>query len=306
MRRNVISQLLSIVFSLYPMLIFAQENKTVSRLEIYDTQTGQRTVLKEYPYLIEAPNWSMDGKFLIYNSEGKLYRVEVANPQSDTEIPTGFANRCNNDHVLSADGKYIAISHGTKEDGQSRIYTLPITGGQPTLLTPMAPSYLHGWSPDGKMLSYCANRDNNYDIYTIPADGGEEIRLTDAPGLDDGPEYSPCGTYIWFNSVRSGLMQLWRMKVDGTEQMQLTFDESRNAWFPHVSPDGEQVVFICYRKDDVAPGDHPPRKQVELRMMPAKGGEAKMVVQLFGGQGTINVNSWSPDSKRFAFVSYIE
>jgi Tol biopolymer transport system component len=304
--RQLVKSFFSTLLMLFPFVIYAQENKSVSKLEIYDLETGQRTVLKEYPYLIEAPNWTTDGKHLIYNSEGKLYKVSLADPQSDTEIPTGFANRCNNDHVLSVDGKGIAISHGTKEDGKSRIYTLPINGGTPTLITPMAPSYLHGWSPNGKTLAYCADRNGNYDVYTIPVEGGEETRLTDAPGLDDGPEYSPCGKYIWFNSVRSGLMQAWRMKADGTEQIQMTFDEDRNTWFPHISPDGEQVVLICYKKEDVQPGDHPARKHVELRLMPAKGGEVKTIVQLFGGQGTINVNSWSPNSKRFAFVSYIE
>lgn len=296
---------LSLLAASTPAFVSGQVNKTVSVLEIYDTETGKRTVLKEYPYLIEAPNWTVDGQHLIYNSKGKLYKVAIDDAASDVEIPTGFANRCNNDHVLSVDGKEIAISHGTKEDGQSRIYTLPITGGAPTLVTPMGPSYLHGWSPDGKTLAYCADRKGNYDVYIIPARGGEEVRLTDAPGLDDGPEYSPCGNYIWFNSVRTGLMQVWRMRADGAEQTQMTFDKDRNSWFPHISPDGEQVVFICYKKGDVAPGDHPFGKDVELRVMPAKGGKPQTVVSLFGGQGTINVNSWSPDSKRFAFVSYI-
>jgi Tol biopolymer transport system component len=284
----------------------AQEKKTVSRLEIYDLEKGERRVLKEYPVRIEAPNWTVDGKCLVYNSSGKLYRIDVNNPSSDAVIPTGFAERCNNDHVLSADGKQIAISHGTHEDGKSRIYTLPIAGGRPTLITPLAPSYLHGWSPDGKMLAYCAERNGNFDVYAVPVEGGIEKRLTDAPGLDDGPEYSPCGQYIWFNSVRSGLMQAWRMKVDGSEQTQMTFEDDRNVWFPHVSPSGEKVIVICYRKGDVAPGDHPGGKHVELCLMPAAGGELKTLAQLFGGQGTINVNSWSPDSKRFAFVSYVE
>ncbi|MDR0230957.1 MAG: transporter [Dysgonamonadaceae bacterium] len=282
------------------------QNNTVSKLEIYDLETGQRKVLKEYPHLIEAPNWTVDGKYLIYNSGGKIYRIDIQNPDSDVEIPTGFATRNNNDHVLSPCGNRIAISHHTAEDGQSRIYTLPLTGGQPVLITPIAPSYLHGWSPDGKTLAYCADRNGNYDVYTIPADGGVETRLTTAEGLDDGPEYSPCGKYIWFNSVRSGLMQVWRMNVDGTEQTQMTFDSDRNGWFPHISPDNKKVVFIVYRAGDVAPGDHPPRKHVELRLMPAEGGEVKTLVNLFGGQGTINVNSWSPNSKQFAFVSYIE
>ncbi len=298
--------LIFLVFSLLVPEVSAQDRtQPVSRLEIYNTETGKRTVVKEFPFLIEAPNWTTDGKFLIYNSRGHLYKIRIDNPASDEKIDTGFADRCNNDHVLASSGDKIAISHGTKEDGKSRIYTLPLKGGSPTLITPMAPSYLHGWSPDGKYLSYCAERQGNYDIYIIPAEGGNEIRLTDVEGLDDGPEYSPCGNYIWFNSVRSGLMQVWRMKADGSEQIQMTHDENRNSWFPHPSPDGKKVVFISYRKGDVQPGDHPPRKQVELSIMPAAGGEARTVVKLFGGQGTINVASWSPDSKCFAFVSYL-
>ena len=177
-------------------------------------------------------------------------------------------------------------------------------GGTPRLITPIAPSYLHGWSPDGRQLAYCADRKGNYDIYVIPVEGGEERQLTTAEGLDDGPEYSPCGEYIWFNSVRTGLMQVWRMKKDGSEQTQMTFDETRNSWFPHVSPDGKSVIFITYYKGDVEPGQHLPNKNVELRIMPATGGKPKTLVKLFGGQGTINVNSWAPDSKRIAFVSY--
>ena len=171
-------------------------------------------------------------------------------------------------------------------------------------MTPLGPSYLHGWSPDGQQLAYCAERNGNYDVYVIPAEGGEETRLTTAEGLDDGPEYSPCGNYIWFNSVRTGLMQLWRMKRDGSEQTQMTFDETRNSWFPHVSPDGKHVLFITYRKGDLEPGEHLPNKHVELRLMPAEGGEPRTLIKLFGGQGTINVNSWAPDSRHVAFVSY--
>ena len=280
------------------------QQKVTSILEILDVQSGNRTVVKEFPYLIEAPNWTVDGAWLIYNSGGKLYRLSPQNPGEPEVIPTGFATRCNNDHVLSADGKGIAISHGTREDGRSRIYTLPIEGGTPRLITPLGPSYLHGWSPDGKQLAYCAERNGNYDVYVIPAEGGEEVLLTTAEGLDDGPEYSPCGNYIWFNSVRSGLMQVWRMKADGSEQTQFTFDDTRNAWFPHISPDGKQVVYIAYYKGDLKPSEHLANKNVELRIMPAGGGETRMLAKLFGGQGTINVNSWSPDSKKIAFVSY--
>jgi len=282
----------------------AQQSKVSSILEIVDINSRERTTIKEFPFLIEAPNWTPDGQWLVYNSGGRLYKISPEKPGEPQLIEIGFAIRCNNDHVLSADGKQIAISHGTKEDGQSRIYTLPFEGGAPTLITPIAPSYLHGWSPDKKFLAYCADRKGNYDVYIIPAEGGEEIRLTTAEGLDDGPEYSPCGEYIWFNSVRTGLMQVWRMKADGSEQTQMTFDETRNSWFPHISPDGKSIVYIAYKKGDVKPGDHPANKNVELLLMPSSGGEAKTIVKLFGGQGTINVNSWSPDSKKIAFVSY--
>ena len=281
-----------------------QQNKVTSILEILDVTNGSRTVVKEFPYRVEAPNWTPDGQWLVYNSSGKLYRLSPSSPGIPEQINTGFATGCNNDHVIAANGRQIAISHGTKEDHKSRIYTLPIEGGTPRLITPLAPSYLHGWSPDGKQLAYCAERNGNYDVYVIPAEGGEETRLTTTEGLDDGPEYSPCGQYIWFNSVRTGLMQVWRMKADGSEQTQMTFDETRNSWFPHVSPDGKSVLFITYYKGDLAPGEHLPNKNVELRLMPANGGEPKTLIKLFGGQGTINVNSWAPDSKRIAFVSY--
>lgn len=282
----------------------AQQTKITSVLEIIDVENGQRTVVKQFPYRIEAPNWTPDGQWLVYNSGGRLYKISPHTPGEPEEIITGFANRCNNDHVLSADGKHIALSHGTKEDGKSRVYTVSIDGGTPRLITPLGPSYLHGYSPDGTTLAYCAERKGNFDVYTIPAEGGVETRLTHAEGLDDGPEYSPCGQYIWFNSVRTGLMQVWKMKTDGSEQTQITFDETRNSWFPHVSPNGEKVLYIAYRKGDVAPGDHPANKNVELRLMDTKGSAPRTLVKLFGGQGTLNVNSWAPDSKRAAFVSY--
>ena len=277
-----------------------------SILEIIDVKTGDRTVVKEFPFIMEAPNWTPDGKWLVFNSKGKLFKISPDTPGEPQEINTDFATACNNDHVLSWDGKQIALSHSTKEDRKSRTYTVPLDGGTPALITETGPSYTHGWSPDGKTIAFCGERNGNYDVYVIPAKGGAEKRLTNAEGLDDGPEYSPNGKYIWFNSVRTGLMQVWRMKADGSEQTQMTFDETRNSWFPHVSPDGKQVVFICYYKGDLKPGEHLPNKNVELRIMPAAGGESRLLAKLFGGQGTINVNSWAPDSKRLAFVSYRE
>ena len=288
---------------LYKQNIWNREEDQ-SVLEIYDVVTHQRTVVAELDDCIEAPNWTPDGKALIYNSNGHMYRIDLETRET-RQIDTGYADNCNNDHVLSADGTQLAVSHGTREDGKSRIYTLPVTGGVPRLITPLAPSYLHGWSPDGKTLCYCAERNGEFDIYTIPAEGGVETRLTDAPGLNDGAEYDSQGEYIWFNSVRSGLMQAWRMKADGSEQTQMTFDKNWNTWFPHISPDRKLVSMVCYKKGDVQPGEHVPHKFVELRLMNADGSNVQTLVKLFGGQGTINVNSWSPDSTKFAFVSYL-
>lgn len=280
----------------------SSDNQVMSYLKTVDIDTGDQHTLARFDYRIEAPNWTKDGKRLIYNSDGRIHSFDMVTKE-DAVIESGHVTRCNNDHLLSPDNTQMAVSHNTVEDGLSRIYTLPLNGGQPTLVTPLAPSYLHGWSPDGSTLAYCAQRNNQFDIYSIPVEGGVERQLTNTPGLDDGPEYSPDGQYIWFNSVRTGLMQVWRMRADGSEQTQMTFDESNN-WFPHISPNGEQVAYIAYRKGDVEPGDHPANKDVEIRLMSSTGGEFRRLVQLFGGQGTINVNSWSPDSAKFAFVSY--
>ncbi len=280
---------------------FPVRENTKSFLEIVNIETGERKTLETFDQVIEAPNWTRDGR-LIYNSGGYIYSLDI-NTLENHVIDSGFANFCNNDHVLSPDESHLAVSHHTLEDRRSRIYIFPLKGGNPTLITPMAPSYLHGWSPDGHTLAYCAERNGQYDIYTIPAIGGVETQLTDLPGLDDGPEYSPDGKHIWFNSTRSGLMQIWRMNADGSDQTQMTFEESNN-WFPHVSPDGEKVVYLAYRKGEVEPGDHPPNKDVELRLMSSSGGESRLLIKLFGGQGTINVNSWSPDSKQLAYVRY--
>ena len=182
----------------------------------------------------------------------------------------------------------------------SRVSSPPAAGGEPRLVTPKGPSYWHGWSPDGRTLAYCARRDGEYDVYTIPVEGGDERRLTTAPGLDDGPDYAPDGR-IWFNSVRTGVMKIWRMDPDGGNQTLMTRNEEYADWFPHPSPDGTQVIFLSY---DRSVEGHPANKDVVLRLMPASGGEPRVVARLFGGQGTINVPSWSPDSRRFAFVSY--
>lgn len=287
-----------------------QGQRVTSILEVLDTQTGERQVLREFPgTTIEAPNWTRDGLWIVYNSGGLIYKVSADGGGEVHLVNTGFVTRCNNDHVLSPDGRYIAVSSAPSGTGYgSYIYKVSLDGNDPPqLITPVGPSYLHGISPDGRLMAYCAFRENGSvrDIYVTNADGtGGETRLTTAEGLDDGPEFSPDGKYIWFNSVRTGLMQIWRMNADGTGQTQMTFDETRNAWFPHVSPDGRRVVFLTYHKGDLEPGQHLANKNVELRLMPAEGGEPRTVAELFGGQGSLNVNSWAPDSRRIAFVSY--
>ncbi len=272
-----------------------------SNLEILDVQSGHRKVVYRVPDSLQAPNWTRDGKALIYNRNGRLYRFDLAR-NSQVAIDTGFAVNNNNDHVLSFDGKMIGISNHSKEDdNKSNVYVLPIEGGKPRRITASGPSYLHGWSPDGKFVIYTGQRNGEFDIYKMSITGGDETRLTNTPGLDDGSEYSPDGKYIYFNSTRTGTMQIWRMKPDGTNQQQITND-AYNNWFPHVSPNGQWICFLSFSKD-VAPGDHPFYKQVYLRLMPIPGGQARVVAYVYGGQGTINVPSWSPDSKRVAFVS---
>ena len=281
-----------------------KRDRDTSILEIYDLEKGESREVVRFDRLIEAPNWSRDGKSLFYNSRGELYRYDLEKG-TEEKLDTGLCRNCNNYHVLSPDGRSIAISH-SEESWMSRVYIVPIGGGEPRLVTENCPSFLHGWSPDGETLAYCAFRDmeKGGDIYTIPVSGGEERQLTFTEGLNDGPEYSPDGKHIWFNSVRSGLMQAWRMNADGSEQTQMTFDEGWNTWFPHISPDGKKVVMIAYKKGDLKPGEHLPHKWVELRLMNADGSRLKTLLTLFGGQGTINVNSWAPDSKRFAYVRY--
>ncbi len=272
-----------------------------SNLEILDVATGNATIVHQYSGSFQAPNWTRDGKALIYAQEGHLYRFDLSS-RSAAVINTGFATRNNNDHVLSFDGRMMAISnHAVEDSGASIVYTVPTTGGTPKRVTAKGPSYLHGWSPDGRWLVYTGQRAGDFDVYRISVKGGEETRLTSAPGLDDGPEFTPDGAYIYFNSARTGRMQIWRMRPDGSAQQQITNDGFNN-WFPHISPDGKWMVYISF-PTAVAADDHPFYKHVLLRLMPVGGGPARVIAYVYGGQGTINVPSWSPDGTRLAFVS---
>ncbi len=278
--------------------------KVESTLVLLDVKTGKQKIILQEQRLFEAPNWSPDGQYLIVNAGGLLEKISIEG-QKLGPINTGFANRCNNDHGVSADGQTLIISHndpaaGTQSD--SRIFVLPLEGGTPRLITEKAPSYWHGISPDGQFLVYCALRNGQWDVYRIGIAGGEETRLTEAAGLDDGPEYSPDGQWIYFNSHRTGRMHLYRMRPNGSQTEQLTNDELDN-WFAHPSPDGKSIVYIAYLTDQK--GSHPFGREVKLRLMNLKTRKIKDVTPVFfGGQGTINVPSWSPDSKRVAFVRY--
>jgi len=276
------------------------------RLETMNVFDGKRKVIYEKPDRFEAPNWMPDGKKLLFNMDGLLYKIPVEGAQLE-KLNTGSATKNNNDHGISFDGKMLAISCHREglPGGGSTVYVLPLEGGDPKMVTKETPSYFHGWAPNNKEVVYVAQRNGVpiYNIYRNSIQGGKEVALTNNKSGEhvDGCEYSPDGKYIYYNGSHTGTMQLWRMKPDGKGREQITNDKYNN-WFPHISPDGKWIAFISFSQD-VSPNDHPSYKRVMLRLMPASGGEPKTIAYLYGGQGTINVPSWSPDSKQIAFVS---
>jgi TolB protein len=284
----------------------------MSRLATIGIDGQDLKIVYETTDVIEAPNWSPDGHWLVFNSRGSLFRIAVDGKSPAMKIDIGDVKGANNDHVISPDGSTIYFS------AEMAIYAVPFEGGQPRRVTNDHPDknqfrhYLHGISADGKTLAYVGMeigdtlKQRRLDLYTIPAEGGTDVRLTDTAEPDDGPEFSPDGKWIYFNSelnaTKPGHSQCYRMKTDGTGVEQLTHDERVN-WFPHISPDGQWIVYLSY-----PPGteNHPADKDVILRRMRADGSEQADIVAFLGGQGTINVNSWAPDSRRFAFVMYPE
>ena len=299
-------RVLAAILVLYAFDSSAQVKKdTTSYVQTLDIYSGKTDTVMAVKTHFEAPNWHRDN-YLILNSKGKIYTLDLPSKKL-AQLNTGFADQSNNDHGISPDGKWLVISHNDKKDPspkpyKSAIYVLPVKGGEPRRITPEVPSFWHGWAPNGKTLAYCAERNGNFDIYTIGIDGGTEKRLTTEEGLDDGPDYSPDGKYIYFNSYRTGHMQIWRMHADGSNPEQLTFDTNSN-WFAHPSPDNKWIVYIAYTSDQKQ--SHLFGKDVKLRLMNLQTKEIKDLTPVFyGGQGTINVPSWSPDSKKFAFVSY--
>lgn len=285
----------------------AEKAAARSHICILDADGETERVIFSSPAHYEAPNWSPDGSYLLLNREGRLWRLPLAEGAEPQAVPTGSVTGINNDHGISPDGSLFVISAGP-------MYILPSDGGEavePRRVTEKTPSYYHGWSPDGRTLAYCAQRDGVFNLYAISADGGEETRLTFGGGYDDGPDYSPDGRWIYFNSNRTGNWRIWRIPADGAgpgdaRAEQITDDDEFEDWFPHPSPDGKWLVFLSYPKGTQG---HPPGKDVVLRRMPLPGstgetGEIREMMRLYGGQGTINVNSWSPDSRYFAYVRY--
>ncbi len=275
------------------------------RLEILDPFNGKRKVIYVKPDRFEAPNWMPDGKKLLFYILGSLYKIPIEGGNLE-KLNTGFADQNNNDHGISFDGKLLAISHHREgfPGGGSTVYTLPLAGGEPKRVTVDTPSYWHGWAPNNKEVVYVAQRKGEkiYNIYKASIEDGKETKLTNfTSGHVDGPEYSPDSKYLYYNSSQSGTMQLWRMSSNGSNQEQITFDDS-NDWFPHISPDGKWILYLSFPAD-IPVNSHPSYKKVLLKIMPVNGGESKVVAYLYGGQGTINVPSWSPDSKYVAFVS---
>lgn len=274
-----------------------------SRLEVLDVHTGERRVVYETPAGIEAPNWSSDGDYIIYDAGGRVYRLHLPSKKVAL-INTGFAVRNNNDHVVTFQNKYLGLTHLDQDSSENwSIYKLPFSGGgEPIQLTHKTPAYLHSWSPDGSKILFTALRNGQFDIFQTTADGNDvEVQLTNTPELDDGPEYAPDGKFIYFNRADESGMHIWRMDADGKNPKQLTRDGLRD-WFPHVSPDGQSLVFMSYQ-NDVKPDQHPYYQPIYLRQLNLKTGKICVIAYLYGGQGTINVPSWSSDSRYIAFVS---
>ena len=271
-----------------------------SIIETYEVATGHFHEVLAVDGRIEAPNWAPSGAWLLVNGEGRVYRVLLDKPELHA-IDTGPAIRCNNDHGLTPDGQGLILS--SHHDGEgSQIYVMPVSGGALRKVSPEAPSWWHGISPDGRVLTYVAARMGRpvIDVYTLPLDGGNETRLTFGEGHCDGPDYSPDGTRIYYNCDRTGHAQIWVMAADGSGQRQL-FADDRVNWFPHPSPDGRHLLYLAF-----PPGTegHPPDLPVALVLSDPDGGNRRRIREFIGGQGTINVPCWAPDSSAFAYVRY--
>lgn len=285
-----------------------------SRLYIYDLRDGSSHLIFTADSVWEAPNWSPDGKYLISNHDGHIYRLvlqgnSAAQPQR-LAIPDSY--ECNNDKALSPDGTKLAFSATLPPERGSEVFLSNADGSGIEQMTHAAPSYFHGWSPDGKILAFVAQRGGSgqYDIYGVPAAGGPETRLNFDPHQDDGPDYSPDGRWIYINSDRTGKEAIWRFPATGAgandANAQMVVSDDLQDWFPHIAPDGRKLVYIGYPAG--TPTHDPRNVHIALKLVEISDGAVahtqKTLVKATGGQGSMNVNSWSPDSTRFAYVTY--
>lgn len=281
----------------------------VAELYVVSVATGERKlVFRSSDVLLEAPNWSVDGRRLLVNGDGRLFGIPVDGEGGLDEIALDGIPPINNDHVLSPDGTTVYVS---ADDGH--LYAVPLAGGSSRRVSndrgPGFHHYLHGISPDGTTLAYIglerrAGGRQITNVWTIPAAGGTDVQLTDDEYADDGSEYGPDGKWIYFNSERAatapGHAQLFRMTTDGRTVEQLTHDERVN-WFPHPAPDGSAVAYVSFPPGTLG---HPADvDDVRVRLLEGDG-RIRDLATLFGGQGTMNVPSWSPDSSRLAYVAY--
>ena len=273
----------------------------ISELVLYELDTGHQEVAYRSDSLIEAPNWSPCGSFLVVNGGGRIWRLDLGG--HDLKEITTAPHLCNNnDHGISPDGSTLVLSGGP-EPLTSAIFTCPISGGTPRQVTPNRPSYWHGWSPDGETLAYTACRGGIFNIFTIPLVGGHERQITFGPGHKDGPDYTSCGTWIWFNSDHHDRgADLWRVTPDGEHLEQMTADERVN-WFPHPAPAAGVVLYLAYPEGTEG---HPFGRDVELRLISENGGACETLTRFWGGQGSINVPCWAPDGTRFAYMRYVQ
>ncbi|MEX0971289.1 MAG: hypothetical protein WD046_12675 [Paracoccaceae bacterium] len=284
--------------------------RQISQLVVAPRTGARPEVIFETDQLIEAPNWTPDGNWLVFNADGRLFVISPDGQLGPNRINTAPVENLNNDHVIAPDGRHI---YASANDGH--LYVVPFEGGTPRQVSHAVDAarryryYLHGISPDGALLAYVALERRGDGtmmtrIATLPAAGGTQAYLTDGACFVDGPEFSPDGKWIYFNSeaaaTRPGHAQIFRMRPDGSNIEQLSHD-ARVNWFPHLAPDGQALAYISF-----PPGTegHPADCDVIIRIMPASGGPARDIDRFNGGQGTINVASWAPDGQRFAYIRY--
>ena len=292
---------LAIAATLITLRAGSQSNSTqvVSTLQTISIRDGKTHVVLSEPGQIEAPNWSRDGKTLLFTREGRLWSIPVSGGTA-TPLDIGSATHCTGSHGFSPDGKLLAISCSMPDQPDTRVYILPSTGGTPHMLTANPRSYFHSWSPDGKTILFSRPEHGTINFYAIPADGGDEKPVTTGTPISDDPDYSPDGKFIYFNSDRTGAMEIWRMAADGTHSEQLTFDK-QHSWTPHPSPDGHSILFISYGAGATG---HPANRPVTLRIFNAHNRKVRDLAHIVGGAGSDNVPNWSPDGKRFAYVEF--